>query len=58
MGKKVALIDDDQNAVKFLSVLLSENGFEPIVAHDGQAGLKMIEESRRRRDSFYSKNSR
>jgi two-component system alkaline phosphatase synthesis response regulator PhoP len=45
MGKKVALIDDDENAVKFLSVLLSENGFEPIVAHDGQAGRKMIEEN-------------
>jgi len=45
MGKKVALIDDDENAVKFLSVLLNENGFEPIVAHDGQAGLKMIQEN-------------
>ena len=43
MGKKVALIDDDENAVKFLSVLLSENGFDPIVAHDGREGRKMVE---------------
>jgi two-component system alkaline phosphatase synthesis response regulator PhoP len=45
MGKKVALIDDDVNAVKFLSVLLSENGYEPIVAHDGQEGRQKIEEN-------------
>ena len=45
MGKKVALIDDDENAVKFLSVLLSENGYEPIVAHDGQEGRQKVEEN-------------
>ena len=45
MGKKVALIDDDVNAVKFLSVLLSENGYEPIVAHDGQEGRQKVEEN-------------
>jgi CheY-like chemotaxis protein len=45
MGKRVAVIDDDKNAVKFLSVLLSENGYEPIVAHDGREGLQKIEEN-------------
>jgi DNA-binding response OmpR family regulator len=45
MGKKVAVIDDDENTVRFLSVLLSDNGFEPIVAHDGQEGRKKIEEN-------------
>jgi len=45
MGKKVALIDDDVNAVKFLSVLLSENGYEAIVAHDGQEGRQKVEEN-------------
>jgi DNA-binding response OmpR family regulator len=44
MPKKVMVIDDDKNAVKFLSVLLSENGYEPIVAHDGKEGLEKIEE--------------
>jgi CheY-like chemotaxis protein len=44
MRKKVMVIDDDKNAVKFLSVLLSENGYEPIVAHDGNEGLQKIEE--------------
>lgn len=44
MGKKVIVIDDDKNTVKFLSVLLSENGYEPIVAYDGAEGMKKIEE--------------
>jgi DNA-binding response OmpR family regulator len=45
MSKKVAIIDDDKNNVKFLSVLLSENGYEPIVAYDGREGLQMIKEN-------------
>ena len=45
MGKKVLIIDDEKNTVKFLSVLLSENGYEPIVAYDGQEGMQKIEEN-------------
>jgi DNA-binding response OmpR family regulator len=45
MGKRIAVIDDDKNAVRFLSVLLSENGYEPITAHDGREGLQKIEEN-------------
>jgi len=45
MRKKVVVIDDDKNAVKFLSVLLSENGYEPIVANDGKEGMQKIEEN-------------
>jgi DNA-binding response OmpR family regulator len=30
--------------VRFLSVALSENGYEPIVAYDGREGLEKIEE--------------
>jgi DNA-binding response OmpR family regulator len=45
MGKKVMVIDDEKNTVKFLSVLLSENGYEPIVAYDGQEGMQKIEEN-------------
>ena len=46
MSKKVMIIDDDKNAAKFLSVLLSENGYETIVAHDGGEGLQKIEENK------------
>jgi two-component system alkaline phosphatase synthesis response regulator PhoP len=45
MGKRVLVVDDDKNAVKFLSVVLSENGYEPIVAHDGREGLEKIEQN-------------
>jgi two-component system alkaline phosphatase synthesis response regulator PhoP len=45
MGKKVAIIDDDENTVKFLSVLLRDNGYEPIVAYDGRDGLQKIREN-------------
>jgi DNA-binding response OmpR family regulator len=45
MGKKVLVVDDDKNAVKFLSVVLSENGYEPIVAYDGREGLEKIEQN-------------
>jgi two-component system alkaline phosphatase synthesis response regulator PhoP len=45
MSKKVIVIDDDKNAVKFLSVLLSENGYDPVAAYDGREGLQKIEEN-------------
>jgi len=45
MGKKVLVVDDDKNAVKFMSVMLEENGYEPIVAYDGREGLQKIGEN-------------
>jgi two-component system alkaline phosphatase synthesis response regulator PhoP len=45
MGKKVLVVDDDKNAIKFMSVMLDENGYEPIVAYDGREGLQKIEEN-------------
>jgi CheY-like chemotaxis protein len=46
MAKQVLVVDDDRNTVKFLSVLLSEHGYEPVPAYDGTEGLQKIEESR------------
>ena len=45
MGKNILVIDDDKNAVRFLSVVLSENGYEPIIAHDGHEGLQKVKEN-------------
>ena len=42
--KKVLVIDDDPTAVKFLRVLLEENGFESECAYDGKAGFEKIRE--------------
>lgn len=46
MQKKVLIIDDDKNAVRFLSVVLNENGYDTIVAYDGSEGMRRIEESK------------
>lgn len=44
MAKKVLIVDDDKNAVKFLSVVLEENGYEVAAAYDGKEGLEKIKE--------------
>jgi len=42
MAKQVLVIDDDENIQKFISVLLSENGYDPVTAGDGSEGLQMV----------------
>ena len=42
MAKKVLVVDDDLNTVKFLSAALEENGYIPIGAHNGKEGLEKI----------------
>jgi CheY-like chemotaxis protein len=44
MAKKVLMIDDDPNTVKYLSVVLEENGYEVAAAYDGREGLEKIKE--------------
>jgi len=43
MAKKVLVIDDDPNTVKFLSIALEENGYEALGAYDGKEGMDKIE---------------
>jgi DNA-binding response OmpR family regulator len=43
MAKKVLVIDDDVNTVKFLSIALEENGYEALGAYDGKEGMDKIE---------------
>jgi len=43
MAKKVLIIDDDVNTVRFLSVALEEHGMEADGAYDGREGLAKIE---------------
>lgn len=40
MAKKVLLVDDDRNSVKFLAAVLTDNGYDVVTAHDGNEGLK------------------
>ena len=44
MPKRVLVIDDDENVIRFFSLALSENGYEPIGASDGGEGLEKVKE--------------
>ena len=46
MTKRVLVVDDDQNTVTYLSVVLSENGYDPIPAYDGSEGLQKIKQDK------------
>ncbi len=46
MSKRVMIIDDDENAVKFLSVVLSENGYDTLAAYDGREGMEKLRENK------------
>jgi len=43
MAKKVLVVDDDANTVKFLSAALEQNGYQPITAFNGKEGWEKIE---------------
>jgi len=43
MAKKVLVVDDDVNTVKFLSAALEQNGYEALGAHNGKEGFEKIE---------------
>ena len=44
MSKKVLVVDDDPDVRLFSVTVLEENGYTPLEAEDGEAGLKMIKE--------------
>ncbi len=46
MPKKILIIDDDENIVKYLSLALSKNGYEPVGAYDGKEGFDKVGETR------------
>ncbi len=45
MTKQVLVVDDDPNTFKYLSVMLSEHGYEPVAACNGSEGLEKIKQS-------------
>jgi CheY-like chemotaxis protein len=46
MAKKVMVIDDDENSVKFLTAVLEENGYETAVAYDGREGVEKLKQDK------------
>ncbi len=43
MSKKVLVVDDDPDVRSFVVTVLEENGYTPLVAHDGVEGLEKIQ---------------
>jgi DNA-binding response OmpR family regulator len=46
MAKKILIADDEANIVTALEFLLQHEGYEVLIARDGEAALSMIESAR------------
>ena len=46
MSKKILVVDDDSDVRSFVVTVLEENGYTPLVAHDGVEGLEKIQADR------------
>ena len=46
MEKKILIVDDEDDVIEFVSTVLKENGFVPVVARNGEEALDMIREDR------------
>ena len=46
MAKQVLIIDDDQDTVRYLSVLLREHGYDAVAAYNGNDGLQKVREAK------------
>ena len=42
MGKKVLIIDDDPDVRSYIITVLEENDYTPLIARNGEEGLKLI----------------
>jgi twitching motility two-component system response regulator PilH len=46
MGKRVLVVDDEDEVRDFVSTLLEENGYAPITASDGAEAMDMVRQDR------------
>jgi len=46
MPKKVLNVEDDVDVTTFVSTVVEENGYTPIVAKDGEEGMRKVKEER------------
>lgn len=46
MGKKVLVVDDDPDVRLFNVTVVEENGYTPVEAGDGEAGLKAVKKEK------------
>ena len=46
MAKKILTVDDDPDIIAFVKTVLEENGYMPLVARNGEAGLSMVRDEK------------
>jgi CheY-like chemotaxis protein len=46
MSKQVLVVDDDPNTVKYVTVMLSENGYDTVSALNGAEGMEKVKQSK------------
>ena len=46
MAKQVLVVDDNPDTVRYLSVVLSEHGYDPVTAGDGEEGFEKIKQAK------------
>jgi len=44
MAKRVLLVDDDPDSVKYLAAILHNHGYESVHAYDGNEGLRKVKQ--------------
>lgn len=44
MAKRILVVDDEQNVVKYMRALFEDHGYEVITATDGAEALKVLDE--------------
>ena len=42
MKKKILIVDDEPEQIEFAAMVMQENGYIPISASDGEAGMKKV----------------
>lgn len=42
MGKKILIVDDEVEQIEYASIVLEANGYTPVVAMDGNEGMKKV----------------
>ena len=46
MEKKILIVEDEDDVVEFVSSVLKENGFLPVIARNGEEALEIIKQER------------
>lgn len=46
MAKKILAVDDDPDIIAFVKTVLEENGYVPLIAKNGEAGMALVREEK------------